>query len=124
MSSRRLADTSVRDALDSAAELVEEVAPNVVLVSCSSNAEWGLRVIGDMASVEPRRPIIALYSGNPNGFMEPAFRAGAADLIVLPQPPDQLAFELQKIIARRRGPETERARSHLITVLGPMGGTG
>ena len=115
---------SLHDALDSAAELVADTAPSVVLVSCSSNVEWGLRVIGDMASIEPRRPIIALYSGNPNGFMEPAFRAGADDLIVLPQPPDQLAFELQKIIARRRGPGTERARGELITVLGPKGGTG
>lgn len=115
---------SLRDALESAAEMVAETAPSVVLVSCSSNVEWGLRVIGDMASVEPSRPIIALYSGNPNGFMEPAFRAGAEDLIVLPQPPDQLAFELQKIIARRRGPGTERPRGELITVLGPKGGTG
>jgi pilus assembly protein CpaE len=115
---------SLRDALDSAAGLVAETAPSVVLVSCSSNVEWGLRVIGDMASVQPSRPIIAMYSGNPNGFMEPAFRAGADDLIVLPQPPDQLAFELQKILARRRGPETERPRGELITVLGPKGGTG
>jgi pilus assembly protein CpaE len=115
---------SLRDALDSAADLVAEVSPSVVLVGCSSNSEWGLRVIGDMASVQPSRPIIALYSGNPNGFMEPAFRAGADDLIVLPQPPDQLAFELQKIVARGRGPGTERPRGELITVLGPKGGTG
>jgi pilus assembly protein CpaE len=116
---------SLHDALDSAGDLVADAAPSVVLVSCSSNAEWGLRVIGDMASVQPSRPIIALYSGNPNGFMEPAFRAGADDLIVLPQPPDQLAFELQKILTRRRGgPATEQVRGELITVLGPKGGTG
>jgi pilus assembly protein CpaE len=114
----------LRDALDSAAELVADVAPNVVLVSCSSNVEWGLRVIGDMAALKPSRPIIALYDGNPNGFMEPAFRAGADDLIVLPQPPDQLAFEIQKIVARRRGPGSEGLRGELITVLGPKGGTG
>jgi pilus assembly protein CpaE len=115
---------ALHDALESSADLVADIAPSVVLVSCSSNAEWGLRVIGDMASIEPKRPIIALYSGNPNGFMEPAFRAGADDLIVLPQAPDQLAFELQKIIARRRGPGVERSRGDLITVLGPKGGTG
>jgi len=116
---------SLRDALDSAAELVADSAPSVVLVNCSSNAEWGLRVIGDMANVQPSRPIIALYSGNPNGFMDPAFRAGADDLIVLPQPPEQLAFELQKIVSRRRGsPGTERQGGALITVLGPKGGTG
>ena len=115
---------SLRDALDGARDLVAETAPSVVLVSCSSNPEWGLRVIGDMASVQPSRPIIALYAGNPNGFMDPAFRAGADDLIVLPQPPDQLAFELQKIIARRRGPGAETRRGAMITVLGPKGGTG
>jgi DNA-binding NarL/FixJ family response regulator len=115
---------SLRDALDSAVELVEEAAPSVVLVNCSSNAEWGLRVIGDMAAVQPRRPIIALYTGNPNGLMDPAFRAGADDLIVLPQPPEQLAFELQKVVSRRRGPGVERQGGLLITVLGPKGGTG
>jgi pilus assembly protein CpaE len=115
---------SLHEAVDSATDLVADVAPSVVLVSCSSNPEWGLRVIGDMASIQPARPIIALYSGNPNGFMEPAFRAGADDLIVLPQPPDQLAFELQKILARRRGPGSEGRRGELITVLGPKGGTG
>jgi len=116
---------SLRDALDSAVQLVTDGAPSVVLVNCSSNAEWGLRVIGDMAGVQPSRPIIALYSGNPNGFMDPAFRAGADDLIVLPQPPEQLAFELQKIVSRRRGiPGIERQGGALITVLGPKGGTG
>src|SRR5262249_29822529 len=116
---------SLRDALDSAVQLVEDAAPSVVMVNCSSNAEWGLRVIGDMAGVQPGRPIIALYGGNPNGFMDPAFRAGADDLIVLPQPPEQLAFELQKIIARRRGgPSPDRQGGELITVLGPKGGTG
>ena len=112
------------DAFDSAARLVAESAPDVVLVACSSNPQWGLRVIGDVASVDPPRPIIAMYEGNPNGFMEPAFRAGAEDLIGLPQPPDQLAFELQKVIARRRGPAGDARRGAMIAVLGPKGGTG
>lgn len=115
---------SLRDALESGPRLVADSSASVVLVGCSSNPEWGLRVISDIASVEPRCPIIALYEGNPNGFMEPAFRAGADDLIVLPQPPDQLAFELQKVIARRRGPVSESRNTPMIAVLGPKGGTG
>jgi pilus assembly protein CpaE len=115
---------SLHDALDSTAGLIEESAPSVVLVGCSSNPEWGLRVITEAANARPARPIIALYGGNPNGFMEPAFRAGADDLIVLPQPPDQLAFELQKVIARRRSPDSEAQPGTIITVLGPKGGTG
>jgi pilus assembly protein CpaE len=112
------------DAFDSAADLLAESNASVVLVSCSSNPEWGLRVIGDMAAVAPRRPIIALYEGNPNGLMEPAFRAGADDLLVLPQPPGQLAFELQKTVARLRGPAPDARRGAMIAVLGPKGGTG
>jgi pilus assembly protein CpaE len=115
---------SLRDALDHAETLMAETAPSVVLVSCSTNPEWGLRVIGEMASVPPTRPIIALYGGDPNGFMESAFRAGADDLLVVPQPPGQLAFELQKIVARHRAPTTESRHGLMITVIGPKGGTG
>jgi pilus assembly protein CpaE len=114
----------IKDALDSAETVLADTAPSVVLVSCSSNPEWGLRVIGDMASVHPGRPIIALYEGNPNGVMEPAFRAGAADLLVLPQAPDQLAFEIQRVVARHRGVGSETKRGAMIAVLGPKGGTG
>ena len=114
----------IKDALDSAESVLADTAPSVVLVSCSSNPEWGLRVIGGMASVQPGRPIIALYEGNPNGVMEPAFQAGADDLLVLPQPPDQLAFEIERVVARRRGPAGETTHGAMIAVLGPKGGTG
>jgi pilus assembly protein CpaE len=114
----------IKDALDSAETVLADTAPSVVLVSCSSNPEWGLRVIGDMASVQPGRPIIALYEGNPNGVMEPAFQAGADDLLVLPQAPDQLVFEIQRVVARRRGPAGDTKHGAMIAVLGPKGGTG
>ena len=115
---------SIKDALDSAESVLADTAPSVVLVSCSSNAEWGLRVIGDMASVQPSRPIIALYERESERLHGACVPAGADDLIVLPQPPDQLAFEIQKIVARRRGPGGERQRGAMIAVLGPKGGTG
>jgi CheY-like chemotaxis protein len=39
-------------------------------------------------------PVVVLYQGSPNGFMERAFAAGADDLITLPQPSVDLAFAL------------------------------
>jgi pilus assembly protein CpaE len=69
-------------------------------------------------------PVVVLYQGSPNGFMEQAFAAGADDLITLPQPPIDLAFALEKAIARRRGGSQSRRDGALITVLGPKGGTG
>jgi pilus assembly protein CpaE len=115
---------SLHDALGSGAQLVTESAADMVLVGCSEHPEQALRVIAEMAAVNSSRPIIALYEGNPNGFMGPAFRAGADDLIVLPQPAGQLAFELQRVVARRRTPGGDQRRAPLVTVLGPKGGTG
>jgi pilus assembly protein CpaE len=69
-------------------------------------------------------PVVVLYQGSPNGFMQQAFAAGADDLITLPQPPIDLAFALEKAIARRRGAVQAQREGALITVLGPKGGTG
>jgi pilus assembly protein CpaE len=115
---------SLRDAAGGGAQLVADAAPDMVLVGCWTNPDQALRIIAELAAAEVNRPIIALYEGNPNGFMGPAFRAGADDLIVLPQPAGQLAFELQKVAARRRAPDGGSDRAPLITVLGPKGGTG
>jgi pilus assembly protein CpaE len=55
--------------------------------------------------------------------MDPAFEAGADDLITIPLTPHQLAFSLEKVLVRRRGP-AQGALAPLIVVLGPKGGTG
>jgi pilus assembly protein CpaE len=114
----------VRDAFGFARQLLEESSPDMVLVGCSPHSEQSLPVITEVSAARPDCPIIVLYEGNPNGFMGPAFHAGADDLIVLPQPPDQLAFELQKAIARRRGSDSATSDAPMISILGPKGGTG
>ena len=42
------------------------------------------------------RPVVVLYHGSPNGFLERAFEAGADDLVSLPQSAGQLGFALEK----------------------------
>jgi pilus assembly protein CpaE len=56
--------------------------------------------------------------------MEATFHAGADDLITLPQTPAQIAFALEKVVARRRGSTGATALGPMIAVLGPKGGTG
>jgi pilus assembly protein CpaE len=56
--------------------------------------------------------------------MDPAFDSGADDLITLPQAPRQLAFAIEKVVARRRGPGVVGELAPMISVLGPKGGTG
>ena len=51
----------------------------------------------------PDRPVVVMSEASPNGFLRQAFEAGADDVITLPQTSEQVAFTLQKVIARRKG---------------------
>lgn len=111
------------DAAVHIAQLLDEAAPDVVLVG-AAHLESALGVIRDVAGRRSDLPVVILFDGNPdNGFMGAAFEAGADDLITLPQPTQQLAFAIEKVVARRRGP-AQAALAPMIAVLGPKGGTG
>jgi pilus assembly protein CpaE len=73
----------------------------------------------------PDRPVVVMSEASPNGFLRQVFEAGADDVITLPQSPEQVAFTLQKVIARRKGLAVPgKATAPLIAILGPKGGTG
>jgi pilus assembly protein CpaE len=96
----------------------------LVVVACAADSERALELIEAASNqLQGRAPVVVLYAGTPNGFMERAFEAGADDLITLPQPQDQLAFALEKALVRRRGAQSTQAGT-MIAVLGPKGGTG
>lgn len=111
------------DAVRRTGQLIDESTPDLVVVGCSGHSEPALGVIRDLGARRPDTPVVVLYQGNPNGFMDPAFEAGADDLITIPLSPHQLAFSLEKVLVRRRGP-AQGALAPLIVVLGPKGGTG
>lgn len=104
-------------------QLVDEASPDLVVLGCSGHSEPALGAIRDLGARRPGTPVVVLYQGNPNGFMDPAFEAGADDLITIPLAPHQLAFSLEKVLVRRRGPG-QATLAPLIVVLGPKGGTG
>ena len=111
------------DALRRMGQLVDESSPDLVFLGCSGHSEPALGAIRDRGARRPGTPVVVLYQGNPNGFMDPAFEAGADDLITLPLAPHQLAFSLEKVLVRRRGPG-QGTLSPLMVILGPKGGTG
>jgi len=96
----------------------------LVIVACAAESERALEMIEAVSSqLQSRPPVVVLYAGSPNGFMERAFEAGADDLITLPQSHEQLSFALEKALVRRRGTQPVEAGT-MIAVLGPKGGTG
>ena len=111
------------DGIARPSQLLDESMPDLVLVGCSGHSELALGLIRDLVTRRAGCPVVVLYEGNPNGFMDPAFEAGADDLITLPLSAHQLAFSLEKVLVRRRGPAQGDA-APLIAILGPKGGTG
>lgn len=106
------------------ATLLASAPFDIIVVGCSEYSEEALRAISTAHGERPDAPVVALYAGTPNGFMEAAFDAGADDLIMLPQASGQIAFALEKVIARRRGAVAAGTAAPMVTVLGPKGGTG
>jgi len=99
-------------------------ASDLLIVGSAGHSDAALAMIESASRQRPDRPVVVLYAGSPNGFMEQAFAAGADDLIALPLPQAQLAFALEKALARRRGSAPDAATGTMIAVLGPKGGTG
>ncbi len=101
--------------------------PNDLLVIvCSAQSDPVLNLIDNAVTERPRRPVVVLAYGSPNGFTRRVFAAGADDVVMLPVTSDEVLFALQKALARKAGTGEAAPfpRAPLICVLGPKGGTG
>ncbi|HLE98544.1 MAG TPA: AAA family ATPase [Gaiellaceae bacterium] len=99
---------------------------DLLLVACAGYSDRALLLLDSVARQNPELNVMVLGRGSPNGFLRRAFEAGADDIVMLPATPEQIRFEIQKMIARKRGVEgpVMVEGSRLVCVLGPKGGTG
>ncbi len=65
-------------------------------------------------------PLILAAYGEPNGIVETGLQVGAADVLVLPQPPETVLFALRKAAAATNG----SGSGEIVTVFSPKGGSG
>jgi pilus assembly protein CpaE len=112
------------DYFDDWQEFLEQQS-DVVIVACSAGDDSATQMVNRAVKHRPDRPVVVMTETSPNGFLRQVFEAGADDVIPLPQPPGEVVFTLQKVIARRKGLAMPgRASAPLIAILGPKGGTG
>ena len=98
---------------------------DIVVVASGASDEATTHMVDRAVKHRPDRPVVVMSAESPNGFLRQAFEAGADDVITLPQSSEDVAFTLQKVIARRKGAVTSgKPPAKVITVLGPKGGTG
>jgi pilus assembly protein CpaE len=112
--------------VDDAWVRLHETANDLLVVVCSGQSEAALNLIDNAVTERPRRPVVVLAYGSPNGFTRRVFAAGADDVVMLPVTSDEVLFALQKALARKAGTgdAASFARAPLICILGPKGGTG
>jgi pilus assembly protein CpaE len=105
---------------------LDETSIDVLLVACAGYSDRALLLLDAVARQAPSLHVMVLGHGSPNGFLRRAFEAGADDIVMLPATPDQIRFEIHKLIARKHGSDTQvtPVDSRLVCVLGPKGGTG
>src|SRR5215831_2698423 len=102
-----------------------EQPSDVVAVVCYGHDDGVTKMVDYAVKHRPDRPVVVMSEASPNCFLRQAFEAGADDVITFPQTSEQVAFTLQKVIARRKGLAVPgKAAAPLIAVLGPKGGTG
>jgi pilus assembly protein CpaE len=98
---------------------------DLVLVACYGHDDAVMAMVDHAVKHRPDRPVVVMSEASPNGFLRQVFESGADDVITLPQSSEQVAFTLQKVIARRKGLSVPgKANAPLIAILGPKGGTG
>jgi pilus assembly protein CpaE len=112
--------------IDDAWVRLHETANDLLIIVSGGQSEAILNLIDSAVVERPRRPVVVLSYGSPNGFTRRVFAAGADDVLMLPATPDELLFALEKAVARKAGSEGSGSfvRAPLICVLGPKGGTG
>ena len=116
--------TGVIEGLDAAARTLEDTPCDLLLVACSGYSDRVLFLIESAVKQDPKRPVLVMGEGSPNGFVRRVFEVGADDILMMPQTDQQVRFAIQKVIARRQGAEKVDTGGRLIVVLGPKGGTG
>jgi pilus assembly protein CpaE len=106
---------------------------DVLVVACTTYDERAGDVIREAVQDRPERPVVLVTQGAPNGYVDHAFTAGAADIVVLPQPCDvelaramshQVHFTLGKVVARRTSAAASGVAGRMVVLIGPKGGSG
>jgi pilus assembly protein CpaE len=100
---------------------------DLLLVACAGYSDRALLLLDAVAQQNPDVNVMVLGHGSPNGFLRRAFEAGADDIVMLPATPEQVRFEVHKMLARKQGGDVVSGaseQSRLVCVLGPKGGTG
>jgi pilus assembly protein CpaE len=122
---------SVVDYFDMDAQAPGTDRADVLIIACGDYSTAVADYISESSRSRPNRPVVLLTPSSPNGYVSDAIGHGADDVVTLPahdaaESAPELAFALEKAVARRRGASAASSRGlgEMICVLGLKGGSG
>lgn len=105
---------------------------DVVVVACGAFGPTASDIVRRSVEADAGRPVVLLTHGAPNGYVDEAFVAGVADIVVVPDHcsvalagvlSQQVRFSLGKAVARSAG-GGRRTQGKMVVMIGPKGGSG
>ncbi len=116
-------------------ELVNGDAGDALIVACASFTSAVRDYVAHARQLYPERAVVVVCTAAANGYVAEAIDAGVDDIVTLPADGDervaqamsqQVAFTVEKAMARRRGavPLTGTELGRMICILGLKGGSG
>ena len=91
------------EGLDESWRALQDTDVDLLVVACDGYSERALVLIDAARKLDAADRCSCSSEGSSNGFVRRVFEAGADDILMLPQTPDQVAFAIQKVLARRDG---------------------
>src|SRR5215204_1864502 len=91
------------DGLEDSWATLQETPTDLLVVACAGYSDRALFLVDGAVKQRPDRPVLVLSNASANGFVKRVFEAGADDYITLPQSPTELAFAMEKAVARKQG---------------------
>jgi pilus assembly protein CpaE len=109
-----------------AASALNGSTPDVVLQATSGSSKWETELTAIREHTDA--PVVLLSSSKSDAVLEGALEADVADVLLLPQLVENVAFAIRKAGRGRHWTRDERApedeRGWMVTVFSPKGGTG
>jgi len=97
---------------------------NLCFIDVSSNREWAVGILADLANLDSKLPIVALHDGNDSDFILRCLRQGASEFLVSPIGEDQFVPMMERVSAKHRSNRGGGAQARLIVTLPAKGACG
>jgi pilus assembly protein CpaE len=104
------------------AQLVKSFDPKLCLVDFATDTDQAFHVVGELSSLDPNIPVVALLAGNNPDLILRCLRQGATEFLIRPFTADQAEAAFEKIARLHPPPSSRRLSGARVVAVVPAKG--